>query len=139
MSDGIFLEGKDSLGSFDNYDYGTANAVIAEAADCLGLLSEGGEQILSEKSIVKLDKQAKMAHLKKISTMAVAKDANDPLYKKLALLNKQRHEIYAKLEQRYGVKGQQRAREVIAAARQGGTMKRNTRQMGANKVGAFKR
>jgi hypothetical protein len=129
---GMFMESKENL---EEAGYGASgfsteqgSALIVEAAFELGLI-EGSDEMLQEKSIVKLDRAARMSHLRKVSTMTVASEYNDPLYKKLAAINRTKAMLIAKIEQKYSSKGNARMRETLAAARQSGTMVQKTRTM----------
>lgn len=74
------------------------------------------EQLLSEKSIIRLDKAAKKAHAKKKAVIVLAREAGDPLYKKLVTVYKQKRKIIARLVQKYGSRADQRVRKNAAAA-----------------------
>jgi hypothetical protein len=128
----MFMESRESIELDGRATLGNrtveGDELIAEAAAEVGLASTS---LLSERSIVKLDKAARMAHLRKLSTIVVSREYNDPLYKKLAMLNKQKAIVMRKIELKYAAKGNARMRQVLAAARSGG-MKVQHRDMNNN-------
>jgi hypothetical protein len=129
---GIFLESADENDEINGgRETVEGNELITEAAMELGLidadsLSEAAE-LLSEKSIVKLDRIARMSHLRTQATMVLAREYDDLLYKRLAKLNREKALILAKLEAKYGNKAALRVKENIRAAAQSGTMLRTVR------------
>lgn len=66
------------------------------------------EALLSERSIVRLDKFAKRSQAEDKAVIVLAKENNDPLYKKLVLNYKQRRDIKKKLRAKYGARARSR-------------------------------
>jgi len=86
--------------------------ILMSEATSLGL-SEEDASLLQERSIVKLDKKAKLSQLISRSTTVAAKEANDPLYKKLEKVNKQRMKLKKAIDKKYAAKGRKRAKQVL--------------------------
>lgn len=74
------------------------------------------EEILEERSIVKLDKKAKLSKATKTAIYTIAKEKKDPLFKKLITLWKMERIIEKKLEKKYKGPAAQRAKKQIAAS-----------------------
>lgn len=68
--------------------------------------------LLSEKSIVRLDKQAKMSRAETQAMLAIAKEKGDRDFKKLTTVWKLRKFLLSKLEKRYGSQAKQRAKQM---------------------------
>ena len=75
------------------------------------------EGFFTERTIVKFDKVARKNQLKKVAVFAIAKEANDPLYKKLVTLWKLERFIEQKLEKRYFAQAKQKAKEAMKKAK----------------------
>ena len=75
------------------------------------------QHLLSERSIVKLDKQAKLTHAQKKALMVIAREQNDPIYKKLDKLYKQRRVLLNQLEEKYGSRAMSRVRSAKSKAK----------------------
>jgi hypothetical protein len=71
------------------------------------------EKLLSEKTIVRLDKYAKKNRFKMQAVLAIAKEKNDKLFKKLVTVWKMRKMLEHKLEQKYGAMAERRAKEMM--------------------------
>lgn len=84
----------------------SADADIAEA-----------EGFLTEKTIIKFDKNAKKAQLYEIAVASVAREKKDPLYKKLQTVYKMERIIKAKLRKKYHAPAQQKVKEYLARAK----------------------
>jgi hypothetical protein len=69
------------------------------------------EQILSERSIVRLDKVAKRSLAEKKAVIVLAREANDPLYKKLVKIYKIKKGIIDQLVRKYGSRAKSRVRK----------------------------
>jgi len=69
------------------------------------------EQILSERSIVRLDKYAKRSLAEKKAVIIIARENNDPLYKKLVTVYKMKKKLISKLVQKYGTRAKSRVRK----------------------------
>lgn len=74
------------------------------------------ENVLLEKSIVRLDKKAKLSKARKMAIFTVAKEKNDPDFKKLMKIWQMERYLEAKLEKKYGNEGLRRARKTVSKA-----------------------
>jgi hypothetical protein len=70
--------------------------------------------ILMEKTIVRLDKTAKLSKAKKMAIFTIAKEKNDPKFKKLLTVWKMERYLEAELEKKYGNEAGRRAKKVVA-------------------------
>lgn len=125
---------EDDCNDCDDDDYGLGveddddDALIAEAHILESLnpnqleefLSEGGlgeslvkMGVLNEKSIVRLDKIAKLSRAEKQAVYMIAKEKGDRDYKKLNTVWKLKKLLTAKLEKRYGVEAKRRAKTMV--------------------------
>lgn len=75
------------------------------------------EGILSEKTIVRMDKYAKKNRYKSQAVLAIAKEKNDKLFKKLVTVWKMRKMLERKLEQKYGTQAEKRAKDMMKKAK----------------------
>ncbi len=75
------------------------------------------EGILSEKTIVRMDKYAKKNRYKMQAVLAIAKEKNDKLFKKLVTVWKMRRMLEGKLEKKYGALAEKRAKEMMKKAK----------------------
>lgn len=75
------------------------------------------ESYLTERSIVRLDKSAKRSQLIKVAVLAIAKEKNDPLYKKLVTLWKMERRIEKALYKKYESQAKSRAQKYINNAK----------------------
>jgi hypothetical protein len=71
------------------------------------------EDVLVERSIVRLDKEAKKNKAYKMAIFQVAKEKNDRDFRKLLTLWKLERFIEAKLEKRYGAQAKQLAKQAM--------------------------
>ena len=67
-------------------------------------------ELLSERSIVRLDKVAKRSLAEKKALIVIAKEKNDPLYRQLVKVYKRKREIIDKIDKKYGSQAIQRVR-----------------------------
>lgn len=74
------------------------------------------EEIVQERSIVRLDKTAKLSKATRVAEYNMAKSKNDPLFKKLQTLWAAERYINDKLHQRYGMKAKTVAKQAMAQA-----------------------
>ena len=74
------------------------------------------EEIVQERSIVRLDKTAKLSRATRVAEYNMAKKNNDPLFKKLMTLWAAERYITDKLHQRYGMKAKTEAKKAVAQA-----------------------
>lgn len=75
-----------------------------------------GEGFLTEKTIVKFDKNAKKAQLFEVAVAACAREHKDPLYKKLETVYKMERVIKAKLRKKYYSEAQRKVKEYLKRA-----------------------
>ena len=68
-------------------------------------------EMLSERSIVRLDKVAKRSLAEKKALIVIAKEKNDPLYRHLVKVYKRKREIIDKLDKKYGTQAISRVRK----------------------------
>lgn len=68
------------------------------------------EGILTERSIVRLDKKAKLSQMQKVAVFTIAKEKNDPLMKKLVTVWRLERSLEEKLLRKYGNEGARRAK-----------------------------
>lgn len=76
-----------------------------------------GEGFLTEKTIVKFDKNAKKAQLYETAVAAVAREHNDPLFKKLQTVYKMERVLKAKLRKKYNAEATKKVKEYLARAK----------------------
>lgn len=103
-------------------------ALILEAAmlDCLGaeeleafvenhteVQASLRDEVLLEKSIVRLDKKAKLNRAQKTAVFTVAKERNDPLLKKLITVWRLERYLEGTLLKKYGNEGLRRAKTAM--------------------------
>lgn len=72
---------------------------------------------------VKVTKAGRLSGLKKQTALQMAKQANDPLYKKYKMHTRLRLELKEKIYKKYGSKAQKKARQLLNAVNKGGTVK----------------
>ena len=89
-------------------------AEFVESVDSDIAVAEG---FLTEKTIVKFDKNAKRAQLFEVAVAAVAREKKDPLYKKLQTVYKMERQIKAKLRKKYNAPAKQKVKEYLARAK----------------------
>ncbi len=92
--------------------------------ELLELLEEGtvlntmvAEGVLTEASIVRLDKHAKRNRMFMQSVFVLAREANDKDYKKLLTVLKMRNVLEKKLVKKFGPKAERRVKELIKEKR----------------------
>lgn len=86
-------------------------AAFKESVESDIAISEG---FFTERTIVKFDKNARLAQLRRVSALALAKNANDPLWKKLNKVWKMERMLESKIYSKYKSKADQRARKLYA-------------------------
>lgn len=87
---------------------------FVESVDCDILEQEG---FITERTIIKFDKHAKRAQLFEIAVQAVAREKNDPLYKKLETVYKMERIIKSKLRKRYHTQANNKVKEYLNRAK----------------------
>lgn len=80
--------------------------------------------ILMEKTIVRLDKKAKLSKATKMAVFEIAKEKNDPKFKKLLTVWKMERFLENHLEKKYGNEAARRAKKAVAnsAKKSNGTL-----------------
>jgi len=73
-----------------------------------------GEEVVTEKTIVRLDKHAKLSKARKAAVFAIAKEKKDKLFNKLVWCWKLERFIEAKLDKKYGNEAMRRAKKAMA-------------------------
>lgn len=68
--------------------------------------------LLSERSIVRLDKAAHRGRAEKKAALSMAKQNNDPNYAKLVKVYKMKKVLIAKIEKKYGAKAKAEVRKI---------------------------
>ena len=68
-------------------------------------------EMLSERSIVRLDRVAKRSLAEKKALIVIAKEKNDPLYRELVKIYKRKRKIIDKIDKKYGSQAIQRVRK----------------------------
>lgn len=87
---------------------------FTESADCDIAEAEG---FLTERTIVKFDKNAKKSQLYEVAVFACAREKNDPLYRKLETVWKMERILKAKLRKKYNAPAQKKVKEYLARAK----------------------
>ena len=86
---------------------------FTESIDYQLALHEG---LVTERTIVRFDKQAKKAQLYETAVRVCAREAGDPLYKKLMTVEKIKRTIEAKLRRKYNAPASRRVKEWLKRA-----------------------
>lgn len=74
---------------------------------------ENEEVVVQERTIVRLDKKAKISQAQKMAVFTIAKERNDPKMKKLITIWRMERTIEADLFRKYGNEGLRRAKKVV--------------------------
>lgn len=75
------------------------------------------ESFFTERTIVKMDKKAKLAKLRKIAILTIAKEKKDPLYPKLVKMWDNERKIERYFEKKYGSYANKKVREYLTKAK----------------------
>lgn len=86
-------------------------AMLEDTTDVAIAISE---DVVMERTIVRLDKQAKLNKARKMAIFAVAKEKNDPKFKKLLTVWKWERFLEAYLDKKYGNEAMRRAKKTVA-------------------------
>ena len=86
---------------------------FVESVDSDIAVSEG---LLTEKTIIKFDKNAKKAQLFEVAVAACAREHKDPLFRKLETVYKMERVIKAKLRKKYYSEAQRKVKEYLKRA-----------------------
>lgn len=84
---------------------------IAGDVDELGSLLESGA--VTEATVVRLDKTARISQLQKAAVFTIAKEKRDPHYKKLVTVWRMERMLEEKLMRKYGAEGKRRAKKHV--------------------------
>lgn len=74
------------------------------------------ENVLLERTIVRLDKHAKLSKARKMAIFTIAKEKNDPRFKKLLKVWKMERYLEAELDKKYGNEASRRAKKAVSKA-----------------------
>nr|DAJ68118.1 MAG TPA: hypothetical protein [Caudoviricetes sp.] len=122
---GIVAEGMDSEISLEStsaiagsllMEYCTPDEISAFLENSSEVELAQNEELLTEKTILKMDKVARLNRAYKTSIFQVAREKKDPLFKKLLTVWKMERFLEGKLEKKYGNEGRRRAKKVVANA-----------------------
>lgn len=106
-----------------------------EIAECLEDSSDINtalaENVLMEKTIVRLDKKAKLAKAEKMAVFTIAQEKNDPKFKKLKFLWRTERKLEDELDKKYGNEAKRRAKKAVQNA---GKSNSNIVKKAANKA-----
>lgn len=83
-------------------------------AEIMGLVELG---LLSERSIVRLDKNAHRSRAKKKAALQLAKESNDPNYKKLIKVYKLKKVLLERIQKKFGAKAESEVRKMKFTAK----------------------
>lgn len=86
-------------------------SMFLENADAVREAVDNG--ILLERTIVRLDKKAKLSKARKMAIFTIAKEKNDPNFKKLLTVWKMERYLEAVLEKKYGNEAMRRAKKHV--------------------------
>jgi hypothetical protein len=91
---------------------------VSEVNECIR------EGIITEKTIVRLDPKAKLSKRKKIAIYTIAREKDDPLFKKLLTVWRLERHLQARLTKKYGMEGTKRAKKAASQKSSSPTVKR---------------
>ena len=120
---GLVAEGMDSEVSLESQsaivgslllEYCTSDEISAFLENSSEVELTQNEQLLTEKTILKMDKLAKFNRAYKTSIFQVARQKKDPLFKKLLTVWKMERAIEGKLEKKYGNEARRVAKKVVS-------------------------
>ena len=69
--------------------------------------------IVTEKTVVRLDKNARINQVQKVAVFSIAKEKNDPIFKKLLTVWRIERNLEKKLFNKYGNEGLRRAKKTV--------------------------
>ena len=90
---------------------------VEEFKESIDAFDAMDESYFTERTIVKMDKQAKLAKLKKIAILTIAKEKNDNMYKKLEIAWRIERTIERRLEKKYASYAMVKVREYLNKAK----------------------
>ena len=88
-------------------------ALLEDTTDVATAISEN---VVLERTIVRLDKAAKLSKARKMAVFAVAKERNDPKFKKLMTVWKWERFLETFLDKKYGNEAMRRAKKSVSNA-----------------------
>lgn len=94
-------------------EHTSAEELEAFLSDGTELAHLENEEIVQERTIVKLDKKAKISQAQKMAVFTIAKERNDPKFKKLMTVWRLERTLEAELFRKYGNEGLRRAKKVV--------------------------
>lgn len=74
------------------------------------------DEVLLEKTIVRLDKKARISQAQKVAIFTIAKEKNDPEFKKLVTVWRMERYLEDRLMKKYGNEGLRRAKKTVDKA-----------------------
>ena len=86
-------------------------ALLEDTTDVAAAISDN---VVLERTIVRLDKAAKLSKARKMAVFAVAKERNDPKFKKLMTVWKWERFLETFLDKKYGNEAMRRAKKTVA-------------------------
>lgn len=72
-------------------------------------------EVVTEKTLVRLDKKSRINQIQKVSVFSIAKEKNDPIFKKLLTVWRIERNLEKKLFDKYGNEGMRRAKKTVQA------------------------
>lgn len=123
QTEALILEG--ALMDLTSEEIETLLENTSDVAECIA------ENIAMERTIVRLDKQAKLNKAKAMAVFSIAKEKNDPMFKKLMTVWKWERFLENKLTKKYGNEAARRAKK---AAANSAKSKSNINKAAANKI-----
>lgn len=87
---------------------------FTESVDSDIVVSEG---LMTERTIVRFDKNARKAQLYEVAVASIAREKKDPLYRKLETVYKMERILKAKLRKKYNAEATRKVKEYIARAK----------------------
>lgn len=87
---------------------------FTESVDSDIVVSEG---LMTERTIVRFDKNARRAQLYEVAVASIAREKKDPLYRKLETVYKMERILKAKLRKKYNAEATRKVKEYIARAK----------------------
>lgn len=88
-------------------------ALLEDTTDVATAISEN---VVLERTIVRLDKQAKLSKARKMAIFSIAKEKNDPKFKKLMTIWKWERFLETFLDKKYGNEAMRRAKKSMSNA-----------------------
>lgn len=116
MDSEISLESQSSIMAAVLMENCTAEELLAFFENNSEVEVVQGEQLLTERTILKMDKIARLNRAYKTSIFQVAREKKDPMFKKLLTVWKMERFLEGKLEKKYGNEAKRRAKKVVANA-----------------------